>query len=443
MMFASLIALALLGLIQEPPEPWIARLSAADPLARAEAVDALEAAGLSALPALRRAVATAEPGGETRRLADDLIRRIGAQRLLRGTRVSLDFADRSVADAVAALAKEGRVSIDLPAPPDDPWRNRKLTIREPAPLPFFEALDRLGVEAGFRHDASVSYAFPPASGVRIHLARSEGPRPPTAYAGPYRARLASLNRHRSVAQVRPPAEAKAVEDVSARIEVAAEPGLQILPNGPIRLLEGVDDRGRDLRPDSTWDTTLAVPPAVAPGTDGPGAFSYRLPLKLPEPRGRAVARLRGFVPVVALARTDELFSAPWEGLAGKTFSGGGVTLTVLAVGVGDPATTLDVVIRGEAPPPPPGFAPGPRRMTQAILTVPPGAPEHLRVEDSDGRPVGVNINPSAPRAPDGTARYRVQVFAPGPDRAPARLRYFGIAAVATEIPFDFRDLPIP
>lgn len=45
--------------------------------------------------------------------------------------------------------------------------------------------------------------------------------------------------------------------------------------------------------------------------------------------------------------------------------------------------------------------------------------------------------------PDGSMNYRITItpnVAAGP---PVKLRYFGVAGVASEIPFEFQDLEIP
>lgn len=437
MTLAPWIAIALMGWAGEPPSSWVERLASPDPAARAEAIDALEEAGMGSLPALRKAAAEGSGGAD--RTPDDLIRRIGARRLLRGTRVSLDGDDRSVADSIAALSRSSGFAIAPPRSADSRWRDRRVTVREPGPLGFFEALDRLGARAGFRLEASAFFAPPPTSGVRVGLAESDAPPAPSAYAGPYRLVLLGLNRHRRAAQVKPPAESKVVETFAARMELVAEPGILIQSNGPVRLQEVADDRGRDLRP-------LAMPDAVTNpystswNLDRISSFTTAIPLKLPEERGRSIAKLRGYVPIVAVARLDELFSAPFAGIAGKTLSGGGVTMKVVGAG---PGMAMDVTIRGEPPPEPIGFAAGPRQTTQATLKIAYNLVDHLRIEDGEGRPFQVHANPTAPPAADGMLTYHVQYFQNGTNDAPARVRYFGVAAVATEIPFDFRDLPIP
>src|SRR5262249_59618194 len=107
---------------------------------------------------------------------------------------------------------------------------------------------------------------PPDQGPRIRLVDAEGDPPaPTSCAGPYRLTLTSLDRHRQVAQVRPPAEATVREEFTVAMTVAAEPGLLIAPDGSPRLIEAVDDAGRDLRPPPAPPTPPTAP-ALRPGS---------------------------------------------------------------------------------------------------------------------------------------------------------------------------------
>ena len=427
----------------DPPSAWVDRL--AEESTRAQAIDALEAAGMAALPDLRRAVA--EEGGETGQIAAELIRRIGARRLLRATPVSLNIEDRSVPEAVADLAIASGFGIDPPVLKDEASKDKKITLREPGTLGFLEALDRLGAEGGFRQDASGSWwpatwvRSPPRRGELVKLVPAAALPPPTSYAGPYRATLTGLYRSRTVAQVRAPAEAEVVESFRAEIEVTAEPGLLLLQNGPIRVREAVDDRGQVLRPIVSAPPNPSGQDLFPWDQDRLGALLCALPLVLPDDRGAILSRLRGFVPVIAVTRTDELFSCDFADLNGKALSGGGVTLTVSRASFDNQVARFALEVRGEPATAPIGFASGPRQMTQAILSPAFNLVDHLRVEDAEGRAFPIGANPSGPPRPDGSVTFHVEALSPG--AAPAKLRYFAVAAVATEIPFDFRDLPIP
>ena len=259
--------------------------------------------------------------------AERLLERIATRRLLRTTPVQATAKDVSVADAVAGLGTSSGFFLDLDPSKKSTWAERKVSIDSPAPAGFFEALDRLGAAGGFRHDPSPFYAPRATQDVRVRLVPYEGPAPPTSYAGPYRLILLSLDRHREVVQAQPE-ESKVREEFFVRLELSAEPGILIDRNGSILLNQAEDEQGRDLRPASTADPAPMFTPRQW-SQEQIGTFIYRLPLQLPAERGRTIARLRGYVPITAVARTDEIFSSPVAGIEGKTLSGGGVTMKVI------------------------------------------------------------------------------------------------------------------
>jgi hypothetical protein len=254
--------------------------------------------------------------------------------------------------------------------------------------------------------------------------------------------LTELERHRSVSQSRNPADSTIREEFVATLDILAEPGILIERNGPIRIQGAVDEKGRDLRAPPPSESH--VPQAVRPWSqESLGTFTARVTLQMPADRGQRIARLKGIVPVLALVRTDEIFSVPIEGLQGKTIDAAGLSMRVNRVDIGSGAGSLEITIRGESPPGLQGFAAGPRQTGLANLRLSYSPDDHLRIEDSDGKPYTVSSNATSPPGPDGVVTYRISLFPGRPLKPAARIRYFGVAGVATEIPFEFRDLPIP
>jgi hypothetical protein len=446
MMMISLALVALGAGADDPgPDAWVARLGSPRASERDEALDALEAKGLAALPALRRAEATADP--ETRRRASAAIDRIGYLRLLRPTPVTLDgLRDRPLAEAVDALRSRSGFVVALD-PEDDPrWRERRVRVDDPGPIGFWEALGRVATAGGLRVDPSPSPRTGPTDRTpRVRLVDAEGgPTAPTACAGPYRLTLTGLDRHRQVAQVRPPAEATVREEFTVAMTIVAEPGLLIAPNGPPRLIEAVDDAGRDLRPPPAPPT-----PATATGL-GPwsqaaelSTLSYRVALALPEPRGRGIRRLKGYVPIVAATRTDEVFSTSLEDGQGRSSSGDGITLTVDKVQK-EPSLALEISVRGPLGREGPAIARGPRQMTLESARPAYRLDDHIEVVDAEGRAYAtMSLLMSSPARPDAPTTFQVNLMPTWPLGPPARLRYHGVAEAATEVSFDFADLPIP
>ena len=143
-----------------------------------------------------------------------------------------------------AGALQAQTGIPVVVGPDDALQARRVTLHATRPVPFWEALDRLGMASGARHHPGVAFSPAPREPT-IVLVPAEGPLP-ASDDGPFRVHLVRLARHRQVTPVRPPAEAKHHESLSAELQVFAEPGLAVNPIGPVVLKEAVDDRGRDI-----------------------------------------------------------------------------------------------------------------------------------------------------------------------------------------------------
>ena len=254
----------------------------------------------------------------------------------------------------------------------------------------------------------------------------------------------SLNRHRQVAQPKPGRTAKAVDEFAATLQLIAEPGVHLDRNGPPRLLEALDDRGADLRPASTRD----------PSSRGMGfpfrqwlpvlsAQPYRVPLAIPAGRGGTLRRLRGGLPIVAFARTGPLMSVPLGGIAGRPLSASGVTLVVRRVDrMGGNAWSIQAVVRGEPHATTPATAAGPRQLTLSPLRATFHPDDHIQIVDDQDRPFLLSSNTTTAR-PDGSIEFTVMVHTNNQYGPPTTLRYYGLVAEATEVPFSFENVPMP
>ncbi len=110
--------------------------------------------------------------------------------------VALDVDDRPLGEAVEALATRSGFALSL----DDPaLAGRRVTVRAPGPLPFWEAVDRLGRAGHVRHDPGPRRddigTDPRASTIRLVAG---DPPALTAYSGPLRIHLFATHRHRDV-----------------------------------------------------------------------------------------------------------------------------------------------------------------------------------------------------------------------------------------------------
>ena len=102
MMLASLVVVTLCTWTTDPdPAVLVARLSSPSNAEREAAAGSLEELGRPALPALYRARDTAH--GNLAQAIDRLTDLIERQRLLRATKVKLDFEERPLVEVVASL----------------------------------------------------------------------------------------------------------------------------------------------------------------------------------------------------------------------------------------------------------------------------------------------------------------------------------------------------
>ena len=311
-----LLALASALTADLSPEELVRRLDSPDRVVREEAARTLEEQGEDALPALRAAREEAS-GPEAREHLAELIDRVEARSLDRPTMVALDVNDRPLGEAVKELATRSGFSIRL----DDPaLAGRRVTVRPPTPVPFWEAFDRLGRAGHVRHDPrsrrDANGHYPGASTIRLVAGD-----PPafTAYSGPVRLHLFATHRHRDLrfeaaVKVRDPPRDAAV---TVEIQAFAEPGRFINPDGMPRL-EAVDEQGRAIAPQPA-----ASGQQPKPGEHSwliPGRISllhWHVPLGLPDPPVRRALRLRGVLPVVISTRRPDPLVIPIVGARRK------------------------------------------------------------------------------------------------------------------------------
>jgi len=429
---ARLIAVALFGWAAGPdPASLIVDLSSPKVSVRAEAAGALEELGRPALPALYRARDSHDPG--LLRQVEPLIDLIERQRLLRATKVRLDFEAMSLPSAVESLRAQTGFPVVLD--PDDALRARRVTLHATKPVAFWESLDRLGAVSGVRYIPGAP-SWPAPSESTILLGKAEGPPVPASDSGPFRFYLVRLARHREVILVRPPAEAKLRESLAASLHLFAEPGLAVNPIGPVVLEEVVDDRGRDLRPDPPIDPT---PPWLWTFRFEDGCAGQRellVPLKPIDGPVARLRRLKGHIPITVITRTGDPIIIPLAGAQGKTFARGGIALSVTGVSRIEENMSFKLTIRGER---------NDRQQLMLGEPIPLGKfrppyrlEDYVQVQNDQGRPLWWNTG-SLQNLEGGELEAVLTVYR----ETPARVLYHGVIGAATELGFEFTDVPLP
>jgi hypothetical protein len=466
------------------PEELASRLGSNTYADREAVGEALVKIGREALPALGKAAESRDP--EVRRRAATLAARIEAGEVLNATRVRLDVQDRPLAEAVEAIERESamrlRPGVGVGKVGVEPtWPEGRVTLEAAEPVPFWEAVDRLCAAGGLQrlYPPAGDNFFPFRPPFEWTLVPGKA-RPPASDTGALRVELLRV-RHdrerdygqsesefspfpRSPAQ-KPDPETGATVRSSYRAEilVSAEPRLRIFGVGSVEGAEAVDDRGRSLLRIPTgeerqqeltlWQMNPHLDPRINPALRyGAGsrssAKSWPVPVLLsyPSPPAQRLARLRGVIPLVVVARRPNPLVVDLKGASSKVFSAGSTRITVHEITAGSGREpTVDFTL--EAP---------------AV-----GDGETIMVCDSKGarlavnRPIdllqlclevldsrGESLFWQYTRAPSQRTQGRMTIVVRdrnGKRERPEdlRIRYWGIIGAATDLPFAFNDVPTP
>jgi hypothetical protein len=384
-----------------------------------------------------------------------------AGRLTEPTLVRLDFRDRPIGEVVRelgrrsgrAISDRGGLTKDFNGLPDRSWVERPVTLEAGEPVPFWEAIDRLAV-AGHVGYHLAKYGDTGAEWTGVLFEGGDANVGDfVQYAGPFRVSLEGLHEHRDLVFVRGPwiqvfpsgysgwADAADLATAPAdggpfhaEMQVMAEPGLIVRRTGPVNVTEAVDDRGRSLigsipndRPAQPWTFQEVFEGGVSP--------ALRAPLRRPDggPAGKVLRRFRGTIPVeIAALRAAPVLAVRLDGAEGKTFRGGGYTVVVeKARPEPDGRFTVALTVRPDE-----AIEPAAR---SAILMR-----NQWLLADAAGRAVRFMSGGTGGDERGGariTSEYQPQDDLPtGP---PVEFRLFGLERVNWEIPFEFRDVPLP
>lgn len=425
----TILALAILAAsaaVDEPgPAELVRLLGSSDRVEREEAARTLEELGADALPALRDAAKTAT--GDARSRASSLARLIEGRRLDRPSLVALDFRGQPLEDVLRTLGTRASCTFRLDPRADAEMARRPIVATAEAPVPFWEALDRVGRAGHVRHDPGAIDAE--ASPVPVLPITDGDPPRSTVYRGAFRVHLVAIRRRRDRDLGSGPGKEPTSRDVlQLDLQVFAEPGRFLDFAGAPRI-EAEDDRGRRLLSspsEGSW-SQHRFPPWQVPGAIA--VLQWRVPLEL---TGAGVAktlrRLRGALPViVSAARTDGL-AIPMDGAAGQAHRVDDVTLRLQPFRPAAGMASVEMTLTREPAPDARRDAPP----AEVLL-------HRFAFEDRDGRPL-----PWIPRLQNAGAVDRIPLrilFSQG--QRPARLRFHELAWNATEIPFEFEDVPLP
>ncbi len=287
-------------------------------------------------------------------------------------------------------------------------QDKRITLREPIPVPFWKAIDRL-CDAGHLQ-YNVAMHVPPHSREPVFPLYANGIRPagPMSDSGPFRVNLVSLHYQRDVVFVAPPPPVNwmglppaplpgpvnqnrpgstITEQFYAQVQVAAEPRMSLSQNGPLRIVEAVDDRGQSLLLSSG---SSSVTPRYSNGyfglTSG-STLQMQAPLRHPDSPGKVIRKLRGVVPAMVATRKSGPLVAPLSGPLGKSFQNDEVSLDILDVRINPNPninqTSIDLSIRSRSGQP--GSQAGPDG--EILIHRPDMHQQQIEVVDAQGRPI--------------------------------------------------------
>lgn len=480
-MLAQLVVLAILGQADGTAPDAAALLEQLGSAKKSEqqAVQSLEALGPSALPALRAALRSKDP--QLRSRARSIIHTIEGRLLTRESMVRLDFQDATLGEVAQSIRQQVGFEVGLGAQGPRAGTPR-ITIHERAPIPFWEAIERLCEAGPFVVDWQVG-AFR-AGGVQPSLVlmyRTDPVLPPSSNHGPFHVTVESLLFRSHVSYeaaarpsgpmlprtAEPPARPEpAVPDraqpspgtprpgrvvqFEVHLRVTPEPRMTIRHVGLVRLTEAVDDLGQSLLPPA-GGSSPPIPGGMMIGMPNPymrgGATNLTANLHRPERPGKLIKVLKGSVDITVSAPRSNPLVIPIEGAAGKTFENDDWRITVKSVDrvAGGRQTVIELRVAdletaagAHDPARRAGPVPGPFGRASAFPLDPDGRGLSIQAVTTEGRNTSYH---AAVAGGTGGITLRVNTL---PHQGELKeLRISGRISASAQVPFEFRDLPMP
>lgn len=459
MVWAQLVLIGglCLGAGLDDPLVLVERLGAPRFADRQAALEALEAMGAQALPALRTARQSTD--AEVRARANELIGRIESDLLVRPTTVRLDFDNVPITQVVTTLSERSGIPMSL-VPENSPiWKSRRVTLRASEPLTFWEMLDRLCVTGELRPMIALGGGAPGRESAVQLFSGSTGEDFPVHLNGPYRITLEGIHYHldrpfganRSNQILRQDGvlvrqDANLVSrQFYLDLKVEVEPRLLLTGNGQIELTEALDDTGESLLLSEDAGAVMRNSGYFGVGRTTT-AIQLQVYLRFPGRPDATISRLQGKLPVVIAARRDDPLVIPLDESKGRTFETRDVAVEVLDIRK-DPdqaTTTIDLSLRPLSPMDPAlaGVVANPLGAELMAFRTPNTPQSQVEILDAEGRSYRQWF-PSSTRVDQDQARISLTLQNPNNDVGPpATLRYYDMNRAEAVVEFDFRDVPM-
>ncbi len=419
----------------------VARLGSGTLAEREESAKALEAMGREALPALEAALRS--PDAEVRSRVLSVWERIQKGLLVRPTMVRLEGGGRPLIDVVRSIGEQGGFSLQV----SQHGSERLINAREPQPVPFWEAVNRLGLVGGHFTIANPGGGLFPT----LEFGGSEDTCP-SMISGPFRIKLKGIHDHRDRSLILgpwlridaanqripiPPGgqehEARFYLDLGLMIE----PRMWFTQEGPAQAIEAVNDLGQTLVRRDT--TRVEADYSLIHNGGGVTQGQVQLDLAMPERPGRSIVRLRGSIPVAIQIRSHvTALEIPLPATKGQAFAHTDAVFTVRDVREDNRGTAivLDVhsnLDRFDLP------AGRDREIISSRLRC--LSSHQVEIVDADGNVLAESSGGGT--SPDGHSWMSLVIWKNRNKTRPARFRYYRMVRAFTDLPFEFRNIPMP
>lgn len=279
-----------------PVEKLIEQLADSDFQVRDKAARAIEALGVEALPALKKAREHADP--EVRRRIEQWIPALERALVLSPKAVTIKLTNRPIREAYEALAKQTGYKIELG---QDAEREKQVFSFDLNKTPFWEALDKLCEAAGVVLQQGYGNE-------NIHLQFQDRYTPFVHRSGPFRLVAQGFDYGRSVQFGSLPKTPNSLEQPQSEylrfnFNIAVEPKLPLLGIGEAKLTEALDDQKQSMAPMRNGNVENVM---VRRGSYWYGGYrsnnlSTQVALAMPAKSARFLKVIKGTVPLTLLA----------------------------------------------------------------------------------------------------------------------------------------------
>ncbi len=375
-----------------------------------------------------------DPDPEVRMRAEAILEQIEIDRILKPQPITLDFAEAPLSEILDSIKEQTGCEFQV-VPPTPEMLSRTLTLQSEEPVSFWEAIDRVASEARLRSDPS--FLNNPLRSVSpvVRFLNGRPARYLSYYDRSFRIQITEIKYQADQSlsldeqgRFIPPSKR-----LTASLQIQAHPGVQFRQTEPLVLDVAQDDQGRSLAPEANPNRVNSMPASN---------MGITFQLLRPEPIGNALVELRGRIPVVVSARriADPLILTLQPESVGQSIRNNETEITLESY---DPESkvgpTIKLTVRNLQ-----GDETRRYPYNNAIFT-------QLELVDEQGRIVQwrqqVRSNPQDRQAMQLTMFAqqfsRANVGKKEEVGAPTKLKYYELVKTSYEIPFAFRDLPLP